>query len=132
MNTLRKTIVATQSKTIPQAALIATYGFNKYQLGDQMRNNFHVADKYLPGLKIYQMRHFTGTEFANALTDGTITIRSVVPNIAQHRYAVIYHNCNPYAVKRAKEVRISLRAAQDEFNLEPYALVEIVDAGVTQ
>jgi hypothetical protein len=111
-----------ESKYPSQTTLIAEFGFNKYQLADKMRNNFHIHDIYLGGLEVYQVMHTTGIVLRAALFDGTILFR-------EKPFAVIFHNCLPVAAKRAKEVRLSFRAAKDCFQLEPIVLVQIVDIG---
>lgn len=116
------------SKYPSQDTLTKIYGCNKYQLGDKMRNNFHIDDAYLPALVTYFISHWHSPEFKYALIDGTIT-RKIKDSDPLTTFNVIYHNCTPFAAKRAKELRISFRAAQPEFQLEPIALVQIVDSG---
>ena len=105
-----------------QTKLIATHGFNKYQLRYKMMNSFHIPDTYISGLAKYLMVHMSGSEFKRRLFDGTI---AGTPDI-ENTYAIIYHNCKPFEVKCAQEIRISYRRAKPEFELESYALVEIV------
>lgn len=115
---------ATESKYPSQATLIATYGCNKYQLGDRMRNSMHIEDAYLPALSVYRMRHGNGLLLRNTV-DGQLEFKGT-------NFNIIYHNCSPYTAKRASEIRLSFRAAQEEFNLEPIVLVQIVVAGDTE
>lgn len=120
--------VSSNSKYPSQQVLVALFGCNKYQLGDKMRNSMHIPDEYLGALKKYRMKHEKGSFFSSMIEDGTISFDS--GNNGEYvRYSIIYHNCSPYAAKKAKEIRLSFRAAHDEFNLEPIVLIEIVDAG---
>lgn len=105
-----------------QNKLLATYGCNKYQLGDKMRNNFHIPDEYLGALETYRIIHMTGSLFNRSMWDGTI---AGIPDI-ENTYDVIYHMCTPFKAKRAVEVRISFRRAKEEFDLPAVALIEIV------
>jgi hypothetical protein len=105
-----------------QTELIKNYGCNKYQLGDKMRNNFHIPDEYLGALETYRVIHISGAQFTRAMWDGTVV---GVPDI-ENTYDVIYHLCTPFKAKRAVEIRISFRKAREEFNLPAIALVEIV------
>ncbi len=101
--------------------------FTKYQLADQMRNYMHIDDKYLEGLCVYNMTHTSGKKFSLNLHDGQILKNN--PNadvVLDEVFNVIYHNCSPYHAKRAVELRLSFRAAKDEYDLEPIVLVEIV------
>lgn len=111
------------SKYPSQATLVQFYGCNKYQLADKMRNYMHIEEGYLQALKSYRMCHMHGSVLAHAVVDGTI---KNLQKPSDPMYSVIYHNCNPFNAKRAKEVRLSFRAAMEEFNLEPIVLVEIV------
>lgn len=99
--------------------LIATYGCNRSQLADKMRNNFHIPDEYLGALTDYACVHKTGQELRHDIFDGQIIMPSKT-------YNVIYNGCTPYHAKRAVEVRLSFRAAKPEFQLEPIVLVQIV------
>jgi hypothetical protein len=112
------------TKPISQKFLVSTYGCNKYQLGDVMRNNLHVPTDKLKALEIYHMLHMPGHILRNLLVDGTIT-HSIKDSIAV-RYAVIYQGCFPHAAKKAHELRLSFRAAKPEFGIEPIVLVRIV------
>lgn len=108
--------------TLNTHQLVKDYGCTRNQLADKMRNNMHMPDEYLGALKKYRMLHLSGTMFNINLFDGLI----------QHQetnYGVIYHNCTPYSAKRAKELRLSFRAAHKEFMIEPLVLVEIVQEG---
>jgi hypothetical protein len=115
------------SKYPSQAVLMQFYGCNKYELADKMRNYMHIDDKYLPALAKYRMMHCSGIKFSTTVVDGTI---SMTDHVNSGLFNVIYHNCNPFNAKRAKEVRLSFRAAMEEFNLEPIVLVEIVSDGM--
>lgn len=115
------------SKYPSQAVLTQSYGFNKYELADKLRNYMHIEDKYLEALKRYRMVHMTGATLKLAIVDGMIK-NLQKPN--DPRYSVIYHNCSPYYATRAEEVRVSFRMAVEEFNLEPIVLVEIVAGGL--
>lgn len=106
---------------INMTATIKTGSFTKYQLADQMRNYMHIDDKYLEGLAVYQMIHFSGKSLKLSLNDGQVYCHK-----SNMFHSVIYHNCTPYHAKRAVEVRLSFRCAQPEYNLEPIVLVEIV------
>lgn len=103
------------------ADIIKTGTFTKYQLADQMRNYMHIDDKFLEGLKIYNMTHMTGKTFRDRMSDGQL-----YSGLDSFPFSVIYHNCTPYNAKRAVEVRCSFRAAKEQYNLEPIVLVEIV------
>lgn len=109
-----------------QTQLIATYGCNKYQLGDKMRNNFHIPDEYLGALEVYKVVHMTGSFFSHSLWDGTIAGISDIENT----YDVIYHLCTPYKAKKAQEIRISFRKAREEFGLPAIALIEVVQENI--
>lgn len=114
--------MSTQKQYLTTRGTLADkYGVNKYELGYLMRNFMHVDSKYLLALSEYYMAHMPGEDFL--VSDGTIEYKS-------HRhhdtYDVIYHQCNPFAAKRAKELRLSFRAAKPEFDLRPIVLVQIV------
>lgn len=120
---------ALTSKYPTQSVLMAMYGFNKYALADKMRNHFHIPDIYLAALRVYRVLHVDGANLKNVI-DGQLKFTSLRDK--ERVYNVIYHNCTPYNAKRAKEIRLSFRAAQNEFNLEPIVLVEIVIASQEQ
>lgn len=121
--------VKMHSKYPSQSTIMATYGFNKYALADKMRNHMHIPDNYLQALRVYKIVHDVGNCLRHVV-DGQF--KYTIIRDATRMYNVIYHNCTPYNAKRAKEIRLSFRAAQDEFNLEPIVLIEIVQAADPQ
>lgn len=110
-------------KLTTQKMLVKEFGINKYALGDLMRNYMHIPTEALGALEVYRMIHQMGFEFTHFLVDGMLMKDTV-------KYSVIYHGCNPYAAKRAIELRLSFRKAKDEFNLEPIVLVQIVQEAI--
>lgn len=107
-----------------QTQLIATYGCNKYQLGDKMRNSFHIPDEYLGALEVYKVVHMTGKAFTKIMFDGVVNYHSHKNAI---NYSVIYNGCTPYLAKHAVEIRLSFREAKPEFGLDPIVLVQVVE-----
>lgn len=93
----------------------------KYKLADHMRNSIHMPDDMLEHLSVYTLKHLIVPEFKNRLNDGQI-----YSGLDKHPYDVIYHCCTPFNAKRAKEVRLSFRAAKPEFDLPAIVLVQIV------
>lgn len=107
-------------KPLSTAQALEVYKFNRYQLAYHMRNSMHVPYQFLSGLSVYHMVHTTGKYFAVNMIDGMLKHNN------ETEYAVIYHNCNPFNVKRAHEIRLSYRASNPDFNIEPVVLVQIV------
>lgn len=98
---------------------------NKYKLADHMRNSMHIPSEFHQYLSIYKLTQWHVPTFKNMLVDGTIS-EMFDEGEPRYKFNVIYHQCTPAAAKAAKEVKLSFRMADEEFNIEPYVLVQII------
>ncbi len=93
-------------------------GISRNGLSTALLNNFHIIPAYHPALETYKTLWISGDKFKNLNNDGIIKENG-------KEFQIIYQNCNPYEVKKAKEIRLSFRAAKDIFNLSPIVIVRI-------
>lgn len=99
--------------------LIDSYGVSRNILNSVLANNFHIDDKYLDALECYRVQHYTGSNLKFITNTGVMLYKD-------KECCLIYHNCTRAQAIAAKEIRISFRAAKEEYNLPAYALVQIV------
>lgn len=107
------------------AELIAAHGVSRNILNSVLVNNFHIEDTYLPALEFYRVTHMSGNMFRMASKEGTIKYNRVKTN-PKPDCVIIYNDCTRAKAIAATEIRISFRAAKEEYNLPAYALVQIV------
>jgi hypothetical protein len=81
-----------------------------------MMNNFHYPAEYKDTLSSYFLLHWQGSYFAGQFKEGVIEYQGV-------KYTVILNDCTLYTAKRAHQLRLSFRAAQDIYQLNPIVIV---------
>ncbi len=98
------------------------YGVTKNQVASMLLNLFHYPAEFRDTLQSYYILHWEAGYLESAITDGTVLHNGV-------SYLVVYQGCTPYAAKRAKQLKLSLREPKKEFGLAAYVIVRIVQEG---
>lgn len=101
------------------------FGVSRNILNSILVNNFHIEDQYLTALEFYRVTHMSGNMFRMASKEGTIKYSRIKTNL-KPECVIIYTDCTRAKAITASEIRVSFRAAKEEYNLPAYALVQIV------
>lgn len=97
--------------------------FTRGQLNTMILNTFHLQGKTLETLTFYRSVRITGREFDRQLHDGSLHNPS--SPLDDTKFQVIYQNCNPFAAKRAKELKLSYRKVQSDWNIPATVIVRV-------
>jgi hypothetical protein len=113
-----------ESTSKPPSAIASykLYGVTRNQVASMMLNLFHYPSEYRDTLQSYYILHWDAGYLDSQMTDGMIRHSDV-------DYLVVYQGCTPYAARRAKQLKLSLRQAKVEFNLQAYVIIRIVQEG---
>lgn len=113
-----------QSKELTGIEVYQKYGITKKQLASLMINIFHFPHQYRDCLSQYYLLHWAGEHFSNTIEEGTIKLSTDPENATE--YLVVYQGCTPYQAKKAKQLRLSFRKPQNDFQLQAYVIVRIL------
>jgi hypothetical protein len=108
---------------IPPLSTLEAYskfGITRNQVASLLINFWHYPDQYRNTLDQYFVRHWEGSHFDKMIKDGTLVQ-------GDNSYLVVYQNCTPFAVKNAKQVKLSFRKPLADLGLQAYVLVKIID-----
>ena len=98
------------------------------QVKSVVYNQFHIPLDFRLCMKYYRLKYMTGHQFdAYRTADGML--RSGNPSIHE-TFNIIYQGCNPVAVRKAAQVRVSFRIAEESFNIEPVVIVRITNDSI--
>jgi hypothetical protein len=89
-------------------------------------NDFDITPEYQFCLCYYHRLNCTGQKFQGHLNRGVFYYVDPRNDTKDAEFVIIYHGCTPTEVRNAQEVKISLRIALQEFNLDNYAIVSVV------
>lgn len=114
-------MIRTSKFTVAQ--LRGQFGVTRGMVRNVMYNQFTVPADYKLCLDYYKLFSVSGIQFMSLLRNGELACTA--PSMKGVRFNIIYKDCTPYHVKRAKRVLISYRTALEEFNIEPIVIVRI-------
>lgn len=92
------------------------YGVLRSLVHYQMINHFHYAPRFRDTLKTYFILHWNADFTKDQISDGIISL-------ASGDYTVIWYKLSPYDLHNQKNLRLSFREAQPEYNLPAYVLI---------
>ena len=81
-------------------------------------NDFHVPKKLIKSLKTYLVLHWESDFLFSIIEDGTVERDGI-------DYIAIFHRCTYYQAKHSKQVHVSFREPNKEFELPAYVLIKI-------
>lgn len=102
----------------PSISSLRTYGVSKSLLHSISINLFTLPPEIRDCFCAYYLKYWQGEYFCDQVEDGAITDCS-------RNYLVIYQHCTPFQVRRAKQVKLSFRAAMPEFDIPAYVIVKL-------
>ncbi len=103
-----------------QKQCIELFGYSRSEIHHSLLNDFAIPEMLQCSLHTYSILHWSGEQFTDRLRDGTITVYS-------RAFHVIYKNCSPVQVAKARELglRLSFRQCIPEIGLPAYVLVKL-------
>lgn len=116
--------VETPMKTskLTHAQLTERYGISRNRLQYHMLNHFviptDVRNLNPNPLAVYDFVRTSGASLRSLIYDGAITTPYA-------EYAVVYKGCTPAQVYAAPEVKLSFRAAHEDFVLTPICVISL-------
>ena len=112
-----------QKKNIP--ASIAAYnkfGLPRTSVDFMLKYTFHYPEQYKDTLVRYYKLYHKPEYFFSLLEMGAFYSKT-----DDMLYDVIYYKCTPSQLRMCKQIEMSFREAQPEFDLKPYVLVRGVE-----
>lgn len=95
------------------------FGLPKSLLHSLLVNCFHFPEDYRDTLEEYYILHWSPEYYFQRFSAGTL-------RHGETDYLVVYNQCTPAQVRKAKQIRLSFRKAWDEVGIPTYVLVRTV------
>lgn len=95
---------------------------SKSELRYSLLNDFHISKRLIKALKTYLILHWE-SEFTFSIMDDGMIERDGI------NYIAIYHRCSYYQAKRSRNLSLSFREANKEFDLPAYVLIKTLREG---
>ena len=102
----------------PAATAYLKHGVPSTLVSSMMHKFFSYPPEYLDTLSRYYLIYWSPEYFFEQMQNGLLIHQD-------KEYVVVYHKCTPTKLKNARQVALSFRIAQKEYqNLKPIVLVQ--------